>query len=286
MSHDLVVPVPNTMRYLQELQASAPSDVVLMQTGLQIGEEVKRVSVKLDPGDYPTVECIMLTDLQYGHIMCKQERIIEFRDWILEKPNRFCFFGGDMVDAATQLSVGSPYDNRFEPSQQLLRFCEIMMPLRHRVLGYVGGNHERRACKCFGSIGKMIATFLQIPYSEGRQLIDIHFGDHRPFTVTLWHGGGAARTKGAKAQMIDRFMKEGDSQLYLCGHLHSAIVLYDWRQKRDGMKVELQKVCGAMSSSFLEYWGTYGEIAGLPAFDTLMARVILEPDGGWEVTLR
>jgi len=191
-----------------------------------------------------------------------------------------------MIDAATPLSIASPYENKYEPSEQVFRFCETMIPLRHRVLGYVGGNHEERSARGFGAAGMLIASLLQIPYSRGKQMIDIHFGKHKPFKIDLWHGRGSARTKGAKAQMLDRFMNQGDSQLYLCGHLHDVVLLVNWRQKRTENDIILEKVIGVMSSSFLEFWGTYAERDGLSPSDTMMARTILYPDGDFETTLK
>ncbi|KKL48236.1 hypothetical protein LCGC14_2327560, partial [marine sediment metagenome] len=133
-----------------------------------------------------------------------------------------------------------------------------------------------------------IATMLKIPYSNGRQLIDIHFGDHRPFKASLWHGRGAARTKGTIAQTLQRFMQQGDSQLYLMGHLHQALILPDWKEYRHPVRntIELKKVIGAVGSSFMETWGTYGEVAGYSAGDVMMARTVLERNEKWEVTLR
>jgi hypothetical protein len=43
---------------------------------------------------------------------------------------------------------------------------------------------------------------------------------------------------------------------------------------------------GAVGTSFLETWGTYGEIAGFESSDVMMGRAILEPTGHWELTLR
>lgn len=48
----------------------------------------------------------------------------------------------------------------------------------------------------------------------------------------------------------------------------------------------LEKYAGVMSSSFLEHYGTYAEVAGLAPSDTMMWRVILEPGGHWELTAR
>jgi hypothetical protein len=81
-------------------------------------------------------------------------------------------------------------------------------------------------------------------------------------------------------------MQQADSQLYLVGHLHDSLLLFDWRQVRQRGKIKLQKIAGVMSSSFQAYWNTYAETYALSPSDTMMARVILDPSGGWEVTLK
>jgi len=267
-------------RYPQK-KSQAPSTAHMIVDG-----ETKLVKITFDVKKYSTVELMMLTDLQYGNKMFQENRFVEFRDWILSEPNRFALLGGDLIDAATPLSIQSPFDNTVQPSDQVLGLIELIGPLAGRIIGYVGGNHERRTIKSFGDAGQLIATLLRVKYSRGIQFIDVYYGSHDPFKISLWHGTGAARTKGARLNMLHRFMGQGDSQLYLCGHLHDVVATYDWRQWRDGDRIKLRKIAGVMSSSFLEYWNTYAEIAGLPPSDTMMARVILEPNGHWEITLK
>lgn len=255
----------------------------------QFDDEVKFVEYNFDHlTQFKSVELMMLTDLQIGSKGFQRDRFIEYRDWLLAAPNRFVFLGGDIIDAATIISVASPYDNTMEPIDQVDDACELLQPLADagRLLGYVGGNHERRTIKTFGDSGRLIAKELKVPYSRGVQLIDIKYGEHKPFKVSLWHGGGSARTKGAKAQMVHRFMQQADSQLYLCGHLHDVVLLFDWRQIRKGKKIKLQKIAGIMSSSFQGWFNSYAEVSAMSPSDTMMARVILEPTGGWECTLR
>ncbi len=275
-----------TVDFLSWIQQHSPEDVVRLGKHMQYGDEIKYVSVTLDPAEYKTIELIHVTDVQFGHVCCNEKRVTDFRDWILSKKNRFVVFGGDMVDAATQFSVASPYENKWKPSLQCVKFVEAFLPLRHRVLGYVGGNHERRTDKTFGSLGHFIAMLLRVPFSQGQQFIDIYFGDWKPFKVSLWHGIGSAKTKGAKAQLIDRYMQQADSHLYLVGHLHDCLILPGWRQVRKSNRIHLEKKYGAMSSSFLEFFGTYAEVMGLSPSDCMMARTIIEPDGHFEVTVR
>ena len=282
---DTQITTTNWGMKMAALLSKPPKTSFALSTSMIHGDQAKRVTVRFDSSKFNTIEICHLTDVQFGAVACQEGKLEAYRDWLLSVPNRFWLWGGDMIDAATMASIASPYENKWEPTYQAYRFLEVMAPARHRILGYVGGNHERRI-KQF-DVGSMMASWMGIPYSSGKQLIDIHFGEHKPFGIGLHHGCGSARSKGAKAQMVHRFMNEGDSQLYLVGHLHDALLLWDWRVRRDDRGgVKLQKVCGGMSSSFLEHWGTYAEVAGMSPSDTMMIRCILEKNGHWEVTMK
>lgn len=274
---------------LMTVIARAPKNVVPMSSGMVFGRETKYVSWEFSEKQFPNqIELVQITDLQFGHISCKVDRVIEYRDWVLASPNRFMLWTGDNVDAWRLGSPGSPFEQIGDPQTQVYKFCEIWAPARHRILGYVGGNHERRGVAGFGDLGLLLAQLLQIPYSGGRQFIDIVYGKHDAFKVDLWHGTGGARTKGTVAQILDRFMQQGVADLYLMGHLHQPLIMPIWKQTRDRAKrrIVLKKCFGAVGSSFLDTWGTYGEISGFAAHDVLMPRCVLTPDGKSELTLR
>ncbi len=272
--------------FLDRLAENFPQRTVGLESPMVLDGESKYIEVAISAKQHSKVELIHLTDLQWGAKSFKKARFNTYRDWILADPDRFVLLGGDIIDAATVLSVASPYENDQEPARQVEECVQGLKPLRGRILGYVGGNHERRTIKTYGDSGRVIATLLKIPYSRGVQNIDISYGKHKPFKISLWHGSGSARTKGAKAQMLHRFMHQGDSQLYLVGHLHDVVCLYDWRQQRQDGKIVLKKIAGVMSSSFQDYWNTYAEVFGMSPSDTMMARCILDPNGGFEVTLK
>ena len=271
-------------------RAAAPYKTI---EAMVYGPEVKYVQRTFAAEAFASIELTMMTDLQIGSKGFKQRVFQDHCNWLLAVPNRFVFLGGDLVNANTKHSVGDPHDDIGPPQEQVELCVGRLTPLRddHRLLGYVGGNHERRTSAEFGDLGRLLARELKVPYSKGHQHHDVFFGDHNPFRVSLWHGVGSARTKGAKAQMIHRFMAQADSQLYLCGHLHDCMVVWDWRSVRrvdaNGEPTLKQiKVAGAMSSSFQDYWDSYGEVAGLSPSGTMMARCVLEPDGKWELTLK
>ncbi len=273
---------------MRELLIKAPDDVIPRSTGMQFDRETKYVSWQFNSNELDHIELIQITDMQFGHIGCKIKRVKEYRDWVLSSPNRYMLWTGDNVDAWRMGSPGTPYDQIGDPQSQVYKFVEIWAPARHRILGYVGGNHERRGIAGFGDLGLLLATLLDVPYSGGKQFIDIRYGRAQPFKVTLWHGTGGARTLGTCAQILERFMSQGDADLYLMGHLHRALIAPMWKQHRDpdNQRIVLRKCFGAISTSFLETWGTYGEVAGYAAHDVLMARCVLTPDGKSELTLK
>lgn len=248
--------------------------------------ETKYLEWDFSPASFSQLELIQITDMQWGHICCNRDRVREYRDWVLSRPNRYMIWTGDNVDSAHMQSKGTPWENTGSPQHQLFEFCEEWAPARHRILGYVGGNHERRTLQQFGDLGISIAGRLQVPYSRGRQLIDINFGEHHNFRITQWHGIGAAKTKGAIAQNLTRFASDGDSHVYLMGHHHQSMILPGWKERRGEKGIRGVKYVAASGTSFLDLWGSYGEVAGFGPSDVMMPRIVLDDDGGWEVTLR
>jgi hypothetical protein len=260
-------------------------------TGMADSTQEKYVQVRFSEAQqkkWDFLEILHITDVQFGHICLKNARVKEYNDWVLSEPNRFVVFGGDMIDAANAFSPGQPWENLFEAQSQIYKFCDTFAPVAHRVLGYVGGNHERRGQKTFGDLGILLAKLLQIPYSSGQQFIDIHWGAWKPFKIDLWHGKGAALTPGARMNMLYSAMMASDANLVLVGHLHDAFCKFRWLKVRDkdNLKVKFIKQGGAMSSSFLEYIGSYAEVMNMPASDCMMACARLEPSGHWQLNLR
>jgi len=276
-----------TLVALKELQRDFLPSPLRLISGMVHGPEIKYVTWEV-PLTYSHIEILHVTDLQFGHILCNVAQIEKYMAWILAEKYRFIVFGGDLIDAATVLSPGQPWENLCEPQGQIYKLIALLAPIRHRVLGYVGGNHERRGIKTFGDLGTLIASLLQVPYSSGQQFVNIRYGEHKRFTIFLWHGRGSARTPGAKLMMLYYAMKElaGDAQVTLVGHLHDAILKWSTYRKHEGNKIVDKKTVGAMSSSFLQYFGSYAEVSGLSPSDIIMARTELTPDGRWSVTVR
>ena len=256
--------------------------------GMVINRQARYVTWDFTKMGFNTLELLHITDVQYGQKECDVERLHEYLSWVLAEPNRYVFLGGDLVDAGHRSSKGSPGEQIGDPQEEVWEFAKIVAPIRHRVLGYVGGNHERRGIETFGDLGRTIATLLKVPYSPGKQHIDINFGEHKPFKTSLYHGNGGGQTKGSVANMLYRQMSQGDSQLYLTGHLHQSLIIPESREYRDFSTRQMrnEKTIGGVSSTFLKHYGTYGEVAGFRAGLLMMCMATLEKSGHWQLTLR
>lgn len=237
------------------------------------------------------IEVLVLTDVQYGHKCCKVDKLIEYRDWILAEPNRFCLFGGDMIDAWRIGSPGAGYDNFFDPDTQVWKFCELIAPLRHRVLGSVGGNHERRGLAGGIDWGSLLSHMLELPYSAGGQMIAINYGPkwsgERAFPIYLWHGRGAARTAGAQVNMTLSAVPNDEALAYFSGHIHNSHAKICWRMKRDpkAMKMIPERYYVVSASSFLEHYGSYNEVFGGTYSGLHMPNLLIHRDGRYRVEL-
>ena len=260
-------------------------------TGMCDSLQEKYVQIRFDEKQikkWGFLEIIHITDAQAGHVAFRRGKMEEYNKWVLAEPNRFMVWGGDMIDAANAFSPGQPWENMFEAQSQIYQFCDMMAPVAHRVLGAISGNHERRGLKTFGDLGILLGKLLQIPWSTGQQFIDIYWGDWKPFRIDLWHGKGAAITPGARMNMLYAAMMASDANLVLVGHLHDAFCKFRWLKQRDSanMKLRFVKQGGAMSSSFLEYMGTYAETMNMPMSDCMMACARVESNGHWGLQMR
>ena len=284
---------PKTHEYLTRLAAMLEPDVVKLRTAVHYGEQSKQVNLEFPESlikKWPYLELLAIGDVQFGHKDSKvkqhssEEKSLEyFIEWVLSKPWRFVILTGDMVDAAHAFTPGSTWDNIIGMQSQVYRFCEIMARIRHRIIGYVGGNHERRGIPVFGDLGILLATMLQIPYSDGRQYINVTFGKHNPFPIMAWHGHPRARTKGALAQIMDRFMRLGNAKFYVTAHNHQGLVLPEFREINEDRRIRKEKYVGMSGTSFLETYGSYGEWMGFGAYDVIMPQAQLRKDGTWAV---
>ena len=248
--------------------------------------ECRRASITI-PEEWDKPIIFVKGDEQLGHVTCDESRVIKDIAWVEKNPQCLVMLLGDAIDAHVQGSPGSPRENKIAPIAQANRYIDIHRSIRERIIGYVGGNHERRIDKALteGGAGvRLIAEGLstpdhKIPYSGGILLLDLYWRNHL-WTFTLFHGAGAAATAGSRTQRLQRNILLSDSLITLSGHLHDEMKTSRRFVKRssDG-KIKVAKQTALQCGTYMTYIGSYGETGGMSPTGPDMIVIELLEDG-------
>jgi predicted phosphodiesterase len=226
-------------------------------------------------------------DEQIGHIACDDARVQKDIEWAAKNPHCLVVLLGDGIDSATKESPGYIRENKTTPLQQVKDYIALHKPIASQIIGYVGGNHERRIDKALSDPGMTVSLIAEglstdkhkIPYSGGLLLLDLHWRGHL-WTVTLFHGAGAAQTAGSKIQRMQRNMLLTDSLITLSGHLHDEAKTSRrfLRRMNDG-SIKVVKQTALQCGTYIKYIGSYGEIGGMAPTGPDMIVIEFKSDG-------
>lgn len=212
------------------------------------------------PNSWPHVIIAPLYDVHIGHSQHDAALFERHANWLAKAPYVLSFDGGDLIENASKLSVGSGvYEQDYSPHNQLVIAIKKLAHLRHKMLFKLPGNHEDRTLITGVDIGAWLAWLLDIPYFPDFCFCTVKFAGNN-FRILAHHGTGSAQTAGGQimaARKAVPFFKPFD--VYWTGHLHSSnvAVLYqtDFDQKT-GRAVERHGLI-IVSPSYMKYFGTY-----------------------------
>ena len=273
--------------------STIPVENVTIEWLFTHNSECRRARVTIpDAWDKPVI--FAKGDEQLGHVTCDEPRVIKDIDWIEKNPQCLVFLLGDCIDAATKTSPSSIRENNRSPLQQIEAYVDMHKRIANRVIGLVGGNHERRIDKALdegGGAVRLLAKGLsadthKVPYSSGLLMIDVHWRGF-VWTFTLFHGAGAAATPGSKIQRMQRNMLLTDSLITLSGHLHEEAKTSRRYERRmpDGT-INIVKTVALQCGTYMKYVGSYGEIGGMGPVGPDMIVIELFPDGKYKDTFK
>ena len=280
-----------------DLTAEAVSHLVTEKVKIEWlfthNDECRRARVTIpDSWDKPII--FAKGDEQLGHTTCDEARVIKDIDWVEKNPQCLVFLLGDTIDSATKTSPGSLRENKLPPLRQAEAYIDLHKRIADRIIGLVGGNHERRIDKALDEGGggvRLIAKGLssddhKIPYRGGLLMIDVYWRGHM-WTFTLFHGAGAAVTPGSKIQRMQRNMLLTDSMITLSGHLHEeAKTSRRYEKRMDDGTIKIVKHVSLQCGTYLKYIGSYGETGGMPPVGPDMIVIELFSDGKYKDTFK
>lgn len=207
------------------------------------------------------------------HVGSKQYNDAFFRqviDEIARTENAWWVGMGDFMENALIGSKSDVYTQTMPPTEQADYIYELLLPIRHKGLFLIAGNHEQRTMRTAGFIPEQfIANRLQLPYlgfSAFAYFIvtpSLHGGT---FNCYFHHNYGGGYTQGGKINRADQLRKIAPTaDAIFSGHFHTTarvpITWFDILRKGLVTRIGYDYITG----SALEYRGSYAEERGKPA---------------------
>jgi len=234
------------------------------------------------PDDWPTIRLAPLYDVHLGHSQHDGAMFKRHLQWIAKTPNVLTWNGGDLIENASKLSVGSGvYEQDITPHQQLIAAVLQVAPIAHKCLFALPGNHEDRTDIQGFSVAAWVSTMLELPYFPDYAFCTIRWrGQH--FRILAHHGSGGSQTAGAQRMAARKdiaWAKPFD--LFWTGHLHNANVdvLHQTDVNQRTGRYHERNAIIMISPSYLKFFGTYGAKKRYQPGSRGMSTVILHDDG-------
>ena len=170
-----------------------------------------------------TVRVWAVADVHLGSRECDVDGFSAFVAKAAKDPDAYIVLCGDMVNNGVKDSLTNVYEEVMMPSAQIEKAVELLEPVKDRILGAVGGNHESRSRKAV-DLDPMYAIMLMLGKGElyrtnfAMLRINLERGNTKDhYALMLVHG----KTENKKRQFA--YAVEGVDAI-VSGHTHNGIV--------------------------------------------------------------
>ena len=234
------------------------------------------------PDSWESIQLAPLYDVHMGHKQHDKEMFARHLRWIKETPNVLTWNGGDLIENASKLSVGSGvYEQDLTPQNQLVAATLKLADIAHKMLFSLPGNHEDRTDQMGFSVAAWVAMMLETPFFPDFCFCTISWRENR-FRILAHHGAGGASTAGAQRMAARKdiaWAKPVDA--FWSGHLHNALVdvLHQTDVDQKTGRLHERNALIVISPSYLRYFGTYAAKKRYPPGSRGLAAITLRPDG-------
>lgn len=209
-----------------------------------------------------------IADVHFG----AQEHLT--REWedfcakILDDKNSYIVLGGDLLNNGIKSSVSNVYDEVMRPREAKKIMCEMLAPLKERILCSVSGNHERRSAKEVDDdpmYDIMCKLDLEDYHRENIAFLKIQIGSKREnsehmntYSLVCLHGAGGGALSGGVINRNERFgyIFDGADAL-LVAHSHKPMISQPSKIMIDthNNRVTVKPFKVIVASSWLSYGG-------------------------------
>ena len=185
------------------------------------------------------ISIINLGDVHYGNVACHKDFFKQILKRIENEPDFYWLSTGDILDV--NISKSKFHDpNGLEANTEFETIVDLLEPIKHKCLGFVGSNHSDRIHKLAGlNFDQILAKVLGIPYLGGMGLINCTLASHNhpikhSYYIAMTHGKSNAQTLGSKANSMAKLSDMfSNVDLVLEGHTHTFMTSTKEVQKID-----------------------------------------------------
>lgn len=228
--------------------------------------------VKSDLGkDLKSIELHTFSDWHIGDKSCDIVAIKKQLQYVQDHKNAFAICNGDLMNNATKTSVSDSYAEEIPPMEQLAMLCELLEPIKDKILVLTQGNHEARTYRTDGiDLTALLARQLGIydRYVREGGVLFLRFGKtsththERPqlYTIYCTHGSGGGRKEGAKAIRLADMASIIDCDVYIHSHTHLPMIMKQnfYRVDKTNSTISEVEKLFVNTSAQLKYGG-YGQ---------------------------
>lgn len=234
------------------------------------------------PSHWPYVDIAPLFDVHLGHKLHAAELFHRHWKWLRRTPYVLTFDGGDFIENASKLSVGTGvYEQDGKADEQTAHAAEIWASLWHKMLFKLPGNHEARTQIMGVDIAAFLAAIVGVPYFPDFCFCTIRFRGNN-FHLLAHHGTGAATTAGAQRMAARKMISWAHGfDILWTGHLHNPLVDPVYQTAFDSVtnRAYERSAMIVISPSYLKYFGGYAASKIYPPGPLGLHVLRLHPDG-------
>lgn len=210
---------------------------------------------------------IPISDAHYGSREFNEARWNAVMKRIAEDDDCFFVIVGDMLNNGIKTSVSNVYEEVVKPGAQKEWLYNELKPIAGKLLGAVGGNHERRSTLATDqdplfdvmlwlgkeNVYRQNICFMRVSltYNSNGEMHQRH-----GYSFAITHGSGGGMYIGSSANKVQNFgMAIEGIDCLITGHTHKPVSFPVSKLVFDDGRVSQKQFVVAVASSFLDYGG-------------------------------
>lgn len=246
-------------------------------------------AIKHDLSKFDDIILIPLSDIHLGDRHCSINEVLTMIEFIKQTDNAFCILNGDVMNCAIKTAVSDIYSEGLTPMEELKECVNLFAPIKDKILGVTGGNHEGRHYKTNGiDLTAIMCQQLGISdlYCETGIVLFLRVGENsdskyhkRPilYTVYATHGSGGGKKEGGKINRVADLAGIIDADVYIHSHTHMPAIFKEcfYRTDTANSSISLVEKTFINTNAFLTYGG-YGELGGFKPASKSVPQIMLD----------